>query len=171
MKIIIEYIVTIHRYTALSFRNSEELTNSNWNMRSRVAPLRNRRETHEKRNIVLEPSSSTVDDTSNTAVVPTQQLSDAATSADNADGMQRTRRDTPGCVVNYESNRQLLVGCVQTNVIEVKPHCSDDGDEGNFPFDQLKSGWRSRLVRIPGDLMSSRFKRVLFIIMCICIVS
>lgn len=120
----------MNRYTALSFRNSEELTNSNWNMRSRLAPLRNRRDTHNKHDIILDASSSTIDDTINTAVVPTQQSTDA----DTGDGMQRARRDTPGCVVNYESNRQLLVGCVQTSVIEVKPHCNDDGDEGNFLF-------------------------------------
>lgn len=125
---LIQWKLFLSRYTALSFRNSEELSNSNWNMRSRLAPLRNRRDVLNKRTTVVE-STSTADDTSDTAVVPTQQLTDIST--DNDSGVQRSRRDTPGCVVNYDSNRQLLVGCVQSTVIEVKPHCSEDGDEGN----------------------------------------
>lgn len=44
----------------------------------------------------------------------------------------RDKRDAPECVVNYKAQRQLLVGCSQPNVIEVRPKCNDDGDEGNF---------------------------------------
>lgn len=104
-------------------------------MRSRLAPLRNRRDASGRHSGSI-VTASTADDT---AVSPTQQLSDGggdSTSTDPDNGAQRTRRDTPGCVVNYDSNRQLLVGCAQTNVIEVKPHCNDDGDEGNCSANQ-----------------------------------
>lgn len=107
-------------------------------MRSRLAPLRNRRDASGRRAGITEAATTDDDTNTNTAVVPTQQLSDggnssnsSSNSTDSDSGVQRTRRDTPGCVVNYESNRQLLVGCSQSNVIEVKPHCNDDGDEGN----------------------------------------
>lgn len=43
---------------------------------------------------------------------------------------QRSRREVPGCVVNYNAQRQLLVGCTEPNVIEVRPQCSEDSDEG-----------------------------------------
>lgn len=43
---------------------------------------------------------------------------------------QRNRREVPGCVVNYNAQRQLLVGCTEPNVIEVRPQCSEDSDEG-----------------------------------------
>lgn len=42
----------------------------------------------------------------------------------------RVRRDANGCVVNHNSRRQLLVGCTETNVIEVRPYCTEDNDEG-----------------------------------------
>lgn len=42
----------------------------------------------------------------------------------------RTKRDAPGCITNYNAQRQLLVGCSQPNVIEVRPQCTEDGDEG-----------------------------------------
>lgn len=42
----------------------------------------------------------------------------------------RVRRDANGCIVNFNSRRQLLVGCTETNVIEVRPYCTEDNDEG-----------------------------------------
>lgn len=45
---------------------------------------------------------------------------------------QRSRRETPGCVVNYNSQRQLLIGCAQPNFVEVRPQCNEDGDEGEI---------------------------------------
>ncbi|XP_059620762.1 uncharacterized protein LOC132263675 isoform X2 [Phlebotomus argentipes] len=41
----------------------------------------------------------------------------------------RSRRDSPTCVINYNSPRHLLIGCSEPNVIEVRPTCSDEGDE------------------------------------------
>lgn len=43
---------------------------------------------------------------------------------------QRNRRQVPGCIVNYNAQRQLLIGCSQPEVIEVRPQCNDEGDEG-----------------------------------------
>ncbi|XP_055698220.1 uncharacterized protein LOC129798843 isoform X2 [Phlebotomus papatasi] len=49
--------------------------------------------------------------------------------SDTAIGPGRSRRDIPTCVTNYNSVRRLLIGCRQTNIIEVHPTCSEDGDE------------------------------------------
>lgn len=45
---------------------------------------------------------------------------------------QRNRRQVPGCIVNYNAQRQLLIGCSQPEVIEVRPQCNDEGDEGKI---------------------------------------
>lgn len=42
----------------------------------------------------------------------------------------RNRRDVPGCVPNYNAQRQLWVGCTAENLIDVSPLCSVDGEEG-----------------------------------------
>lgn len=127
-------IILQNRYTALSFRNPEEFSNLDWQMRSRVS--RNRREIHSKRlsnGTVIETSNN---DTSQRIILPTN---DTFTKQNTTDiDMQRTKRETPECVINYNSARQLFIGCSQSNVVEVKPHCSDDGDEGNFTKSQNK---------------------------------
>ncbi|XP_037912668.1 uncharacterized protein LOC119652536 isoform X4 [Hermetia illucens] len=46
-----------------------------------------------------------------------------------ASSQQRNRRDVPACIVNYKAQRQLLVGCTDPNLIEVRPRCSEDGEE------------------------------------------
>lgn len=101
-------------------------------MRSRVAPLRNRRETRLKRlsNFTIIENSNNIDANNDTAqILPTDNKQNT-TEID----MQRIKRETPECVINYNSARQFFVGCSQSNVVEVKPHCSDDGDEGIFGF-------------------------------------
>lgn len=102
-------------------------------MRSRLAPLRNRRDVRTKRlsngtiiEIANSSSSQVILPTADGALVK-QNNSSNGTAID----MQRIKRETPECVINYNSMRQLYVGCSQSNVIEVKPHCSEDGDEGN----------------------------------------
>lgn len=55
----------------------------------------------------------------------------------------RVRRDTAGCVVNYSARRQLLVGCTKTNVIEVRPFCTEDNDEG----EKERTRRRRRIIR------------------------
>lgn len=119
------------RYTALSFRNPEEFSNLDWQIRSRVAPLRNRREIRTKRlpngTIIEIPNDAANSDTGQ-VILPTNEtlVKQNSTAVD----IQRSKRETPECVINYNSVRQMYVGCSQSNVIEVKPHCSDDGDEG-----------------------------------------
>lgn len=54
----------------------------------------------------------------------------AVAAAANQRNDTRVRRDASGCVVNYNSRRQLLIGCTETNVIEVRPYCTEDNDEG-----------------------------------------
>lgn len=83
-------------------------------MRSRTAPLRNRRD------VRIEHASKT-----------TQQKQLTETTANDnieSDG-QRNRRDANECVSNYDVERQLLIGCSQLNIIEVKPQCNQE-DEG-----------------------------------------
>lgn len=108
-------------------------------MRSRVTPLRNRRDVGAKRMQSVAHSRTerdTSDTTTNdeTVILPTNiSTADLAKKQNGTDAEnQRSKRETPECVINYNSPRQLLVGCSQSNVVEVKPHCSDDGDEGNL---------------------------------------
>lgn len=132
--------LNFNRFTALSFRNPEEFSNLDWNMRSRIAPLRNRRDVQTKRilnsnaDVSENPPSDTTNSKNNNIILPTKQMSIEKPNQQNATeiDIQRTKRETPECVINYNSVRQLLVGCSQSNVIEVKPHCNDDGDEGNL---------------------------------------
>lgn len=131
----------IIRFTALSFRNPEEFSNVDW--RSRITPLRNRREVRSKRllNGTIVESSNRIDVNNDTArlILPTNNTLTKQNTTDI--DIQRSKRETPECVINYNSVRQLLVSCSQSNVIEVKPHCSDDGDEGetdNCVFTKMK---------------------------------
>lgn len=95
-------------------------------MRSRIAPLRNRREVRAKRlsnGTIIESANDTTQIILPANItLPKQNTTEVH--------IQRSKRETPECVINYNSARQLFVGCSQSNVIEVKPHCSDDGDEG-----------------------------------------
>lgn len=45
---------------------------------------------------------------------------------------QRNRRDAPGCVTNYKAQRRLWVGCTDPDIIDVRPMCNEDGDEGEY---------------------------------------
>lgn len=83
-------------------------------MRSRNAPLRNRRDLQ----IEHQPNEP-LEDKSTVATVVVDPALDA----------QRNRRDAPDCVTNYNADRKLLVGCSQTTTIEVKPQCNQE-DEG-----------------------------------------
>lgn len=102
-------------------------------MRSRIAPLRNRRETYSKRlsnGTVLE-SSNDINANDTTQIILPANITLPKQNSTEVD-IQRSKRESPDCVINYNSARQLFVGCSVSNVIEVKPHCSDDGDEGKF---------------------------------------
>lgn len=102
-----------------------------WQIRSRVAPLRNRREIRTKRlpnGTIIEIRNDAANSDTGQVILPTNEtlVKQNSTAVD----IQRSKRETPECVINYNSVRQMYVGCSQSNVIEVKPHCSDDGDEG-----------------------------------------
>ncbi|XP_049294501.1 uncharacterized protein LOC125769738 isoform X2 [Anopheles funestus] len=64
---------------------------------------------------------------------PTESRNDTY-SAFHVDGeagaMARLRRETAGgCNINHNTNRQLLVGCNENSIIEVKPKCKTDDEE------------------------------------------
>ncbi|XP_037944685.1 uncharacterized protein LOC119677419 isoform X2 [Teleopsis dalmanni] len=120
------------RHSTLSFRNSEKNEKGSWHANTRGVPVRNRR-------------------AAVTTISPTQAFNEFNVHDINEDLplnidkdrnrttinsistelsiKQRNRRDVPGCVTNVKSQRQLWVGCTEPNVIDVRPLCSDDGDE------------------------------------------
>lgn len=83
-------------------------------MRSRTAPLRNRRD------IRIEHESNVAQQKQSTEMTAIDEIA--------SDG-QRNRRDAAECVSNYNADRNLLIGCSQPNIIEVKPQCNQE-DEG-----------------------------------------
>lgn len=95
------------RHDTLSFRNSEE-SEQLWQSAGRSLSPRHRREAE------IEIVEQDVEDT------------DSDTSLE-----LRSKRDTPGCMINYNSNRRLKIGCTRHDAIDVNPSCSDEGDEGN----------------------------------------
>lgn len=107
-------------------------------MQTRGIPSRNRRETSDE--IVdsdnFKNSEQTNDQRSDRRNLrkrrDTKVVDRALTLNVSVNDTQRSRREVPGCVVNYNAQRQLLVGCTEPNVIEVRPQCSEDSDEGNF---------------------------------------
>ncbi|XP_032576691.1 uncharacterized protein LOC6614375 isoform X1 [Drosophila sechellia] len=105
-------------HSSLSFRNAERMERGSWHANTRGLPVRSRRnapkdpQEHQQQQqeaLVLEKVNS-----SNTSV------GFVAT---------RNRRDVPGCVPNYNAQRQLWVGCTAENLIDVSPLCSVDGEE------------------------------------------
>lgn len=44
--------------------------------------------------------------------------------------IQRRKRNTNECALKQKISRKLLIGCSESNIIEVKPQCSEDNDEG-----------------------------------------
>lgn len=108
-----------YRFTA--YRNSDEFSNLDLHMRSRSAPLRNRRDVR-------------IEQQANLAEA--KQSTETTVDVISLDG-QRNRRDAPECVSNYNADRRLLVGCTQQqNTIEVKPQCNQE-DEGMFGAERL----------------------------------
>lgn len=97
-----------HNNNPLSFRSSssEQLARHTWKYPTRGLAVRNRRDT------VKQGETKSI-------AVSNQRNNDT-----------RVRRDANGCIVNFNSRRQLLVGCTETNVIEVRPYCTEDNDEG-----------------------------------------
>jgi hypothetical protein len=106
------------RHESLSFRNTDDETH-NWHvMQGRSVTTRSRRsaDTRLQRREVPPRVSLDLDVYNSTA---------------GSNDTLRNRRDVPGCITNYKAQRQLLFGCTDRNLIEVRPQCNDEGDEGN----------------------------------------
>lgn len=106
-------------------------------MKSRAISFRSRRELQRVSDATASQTSlvRTANNDDEEHALPTKETSETELSSDHSQtNVQRLKRETSDCVINYSSARQLLIGCSQSNVIEVKPHCSDDGDEGKFDF-------------------------------------
>lgn len=142
----------------MSFRNSEEIDKNSWHGQNRGLATRNRRSPPSTTNndeIIVDSATTTTSTTNNNYKnnnddslggvdddkrpirnlrknvnnpVVDKLYENATTNIE----MLRNRREVPGCVVNYNSNRQLLIGCKEQNIIEVRPQCNEDGDEGKF---------------------------------------
>lgn len=100
------------RHNPVSFRSassSEQLVRHSWKAPTRGVAVRNRRDTAEQ-----------------------EQRESSQKLVANQRNDTRIRRDANGCVVNFNVRRQLLVGCTETNVIEVRPYCTEDNDEGEW---------------------------------------
>lgn len=137
----------------MSFRNAEDFDHGTWRMQTRGIPSRNRRAAEH----VQSDNSIQIDDGDSASdighrskvmlrrsrdILPVGNVVAFAVASSNetvADTMpiikndtQRNRRQVPGCIVNYNAQRQLLIGCSQPEVIEVRPQCNDEGDEGKI---------------------------------------
>lgn len=109
------------RHSTLSFRNAERMERGSWHANTRGLPARSRRNAAEPRPAQQQESPDRL-----------QQVLVLSSSNDTSVGFiaTRSRRDVPGCVTNYNAQRQLWVGCTAPNVIDVSPLCSLDGEEG-----------------------------------------
>ncbi|XP_030242140.1 uncharacterized protein LOC108652466 isoform X5 [Drosophila navojoa] len=107
-------------HSTLSFRNAERMERGSWHANTRGLPARSRRNAAEPRPDHHQESSNRL-----------QQVLVLSSSNDTSVGFiaTRSRRDVPGCVTNYNAQRQLWVGCTAPNVIDVSPLCSLDGEE------------------------------------------
>lgn len=158
MTFYIKFHFFLHSHATLSFRNSDEFDHGSWRAASRGIPKRNRRETDFTSSdpIIGENDDDASDDepsltppsqpprrlpgamrkraaTTKATISTTSTSTLAAATTINETSpqlAQRNRRETPGCIVNYNSQRQLLIGCAQPNLVEVRPQCNEDGDEG-----------------------------------------
>ncbi|XP_064549374.1 uncharacterized protein aus isoform X2 [Drosophila montana] len=110
-------------HSTLSFRNAERMERGSWHANTRGLPVRSRRNALPAQQ---EPQQQQLQQQ--------QQQQEAlvlSSANDTSVGFvaTRSRRDVPGCVTNYNAQRQLWVGCTAPNVIDVSPLCSVDGEE------------------------------------------
>ncbi|XP_060650263.1 uncharacterized protein LOC132787320 isoform X2 [Drosophila nasuta] len=105
-------------HSTLSFRNAERMERDSWHANTRGLPVRSRRNA---------PQAQAQQQQQQQALV----LSSLNSNNDTSVGFiaPRSRRDVPGCVTNYNAQRQLWVGCSAPNAIDVSPLCSVDGEE------------------------------------------
>lgn len=62
--------------------------------------------------------------------------------------IQRHRRDLSKCLSAHKQKRQLSIGCTRDDVVEVRPQCSEAGDEG-------KNNMKFLLRGLAGTIMYS----------------
>ncbi|XP_052858408.1 uncharacterized protein LOC128266148 isoform X1 [Drosophila gunungcola] len=107
-------------HSSLSFRNAERMERGSWHANTRGLPVRSRR------NAPKDPQEQQQQQQQQQALVL-----EKVNSSDTSVGFvaTRNRRDVPGCVPNYNAQRQLWVGCSAENLIDVSPLCSVDGEE------------------------------------------
>ncbi|XP_070073791.1 uncharacterized protein aus isoform X1 [Drosophila takahashii] len=107
-------------HSSLSFRNAERMERGSWHANTRGLPVRSRR------NAPKDPQVQEQVQEQEQALVL-----EKVNSSDTSVGFvaTRNRRDVPGCVPNYNAQRQLWVGCTAENMIDVSPLCSVDGEE------------------------------------------
>ncbi|XP_039231522.1 uncharacterized protein LOC6535922 isoform X3 [Drosophila yakuba] len=107
-------------HSSLSFRNAERIERGSWHANTRGLPVRSRR------NAPKDPQEHLQQQQQQEALVL-----EKVNSSDTSVGFvaTRNRRDVPGCVPNYNAQRQLWVGCTAENLIDVSPLCSVDGEE------------------------------------------
>ncbi|KAL7727398.1 hypothetical protein ACLKA6_003056 [Drosophila palustris] len=104
-------------HSTLSFRNAERMERSSWHANTRGLPVRSRRNAPQQQPAQRQQEQ--------------QALVLSSSNNDTSVGFiaARSRRDVPGCVTNYNAQRQLWVGCSAPNAIDVSPLCSVDGEE------------------------------------------
>ncbi|XP_030562711.1 uncharacterized protein LOC115764020 isoform X2 [Drosophila novamexicana] len=106
-------------HSTLSFRNAERMERGSWHANTRGLPVRSRRNALPAQQQQQQEQ------------LQQQQALVLSSANDTSVGFvaTRSRRDVPGCVTNYNAQRQLWVGCSAPNVIDVSPLCSVDGEE------------------------------------------
>lgn len=119
--------VGYRRHATLSFRNAEDIDKNSWHGLSRGISTRNRRSS----SVVITGDSN--EEGADGGLSKNLRKNYIGLESSSNSVKSRNKRDSSNCVVNYNSNRQLYIGCSQQNVIEVRPSCnSEDGDEGIF---------------------------------------
>ncbi|EDW58434.2 uncharacterized protein Dvir_GJ14437 [Drosophila virilis] len=113
-------------HSTLSFRNAERMERGSWHANTRGLPVRSRRNA-----LPAQQQQPHQEQVQLQHQVQQQQALVLSSANDTSVGFvaTRNRRDVPGCVTNYNAQRQLWVGCSAPNVIDVSPLCSVDGEE------------------------------------------
>lgn len=121
------------RHSSLSFRNSNHDEKNAWHSNTRGLPVRSRRDASS----TVNPLDMVGSNQSHPIIKTTQEILVVGNNANVgfvqdpiSDTRLRSRRNVPECVTNYKAQRQLWVGCTEPNVIDVRPLCNDEGDEG-----------------------------------------
>lgn len=146
---IIYFLFLSNRHTSLSFRNSNPNERNAWHSNTRGLPGRSRRDASST--TTTKPTVTEVNVTQNAVAsttpkdVTTQEILVVGNNTNvgfvqdpDSDTRLRSRRNVPECITNYKAQRQLWIGCTEPNVIDVRPLCNDEGDEGRRFYQKQK---------------------------------